>query len=71
MKLHLDASKGFYGSCVGLNMYPLATSECTVVFNYIFLQHQSTIQQSKYLLLVGLRQFCEHQLISLVIKAEV
>ena len=57
MKLHLDASKGFYGSCVGLNMYPLATSECTVVFNYIFLQHQSTIQQSKYLLLVGLRQF--------------
>ena len=57
MKLHLDASKGFYGSCVGLNMYPFATSEYTVVFNYIFLQHQSTIQQSKYLLLVGLRQF--------------
>ena len=36
MKLHLDASKGFYGSCVGLNMYPFATSEYTVVFKLYF-----------------------------------
>ena len=57
MKLHLDASKGLYGSCVGLYMYPFTTSEYNVIFNYIFLQHQLAIQQSKYLLLVGLRQF--------------
>lgn len=32
MKLHLDPSKGFYSSGVGLNMYQLQTSEYTVLF---------------------------------------
>ena len=32
MKLHLDPSKGFYSSRVGLNMYQLQASEYTVLF---------------------------------------
>ena len=36
MKLHLDLSKGYQSSRVGLNMYPLPTGEYTVVFELYF-----------------------------------
>ena len=36
MKLHLDSSKGFYGSRVGLNMYSLPTGEYAVVYELYF-----------------------------------
>ena len=36
MKLHLDSSKGYYSSRVGLNMFPLTTGEYKVVFELYF-----------------------------------
>ena len=36
MKLHLDSSKGYYSSRVGLNMCPLTTGEYKVVFELYF-----------------------------------
>ena len=36
MKLHLDSSKGYYSSRVGLNMYPPTTGEYKVVFELYF-----------------------------------
>ena len=36
MKLHLDSSKGYYWSRVGLNIYEVLTGEYTVVFELYF-----------------------------------
>ena len=49
MKLHLDLSKGYQSSRVGLNMYPLPTGEYTVVFELYFPSpsiNHSTVQIS-------------------------
>ena len=49
MKLHLDSSKGYYSSRVGLNMYPLTTGEYKVVFELYFPSvsiNRSTVQIS-------------------------
>ena len=60
MKLHLDSAKGCYSSRVGLNMYKLKTGMDLLII------HLLTYQPP-----VVLRQFQEHQLICLVITAEV
>ena len=47
MKLHLDSSKGYYSSRVGLNMCPLTTGEYTIVFELYFPSasiNRSTVQ---------------------------
>ena len=47
MKLHLDSSKGYYSSRVGLNMFPLTTGEYKVVFELYFPSvsiNRSTVQ---------------------------
>ena len=62
MKLRLDLSK----ICTLFQLVNILS-----FFNCIFLHHQSTIQQSRYQLPVVLGQFQEHQLICLVITAEV
>ena len=36
LKLHLDSSKGYYSSHVGLNMNELKTGEYTAVFELLF-----------------------------------
>ena len=49
MKLHLDISKGYHSSRVGLNMYSLPTGEYTVVFELYFPSasiNHSTVQIS-------------------------
>ena len=49
MKLHLDSSKGYYSSRVGLNMFPLTTGEYKVVFELYFPSvsiNRSTVQIS-------------------------